>query len=501
VDRPLLNRTHWGDVLEVLRTWPDAFVHCAVTSPPYFGLRDYDVPPSVFGGRVGCAHQFVTVLKPKGNGSFTTEDNQGPGGLEDSESNAHSATRRPQISELCGRCGAWCGQLGCEPTPEMYVDHMVEVLHEVRRVLRPDGTLWLNIGDCFASNSSEPRVQAGSDMANRATGQEAICGSTRYRSGDIKSKDLIGVPWALALALRAPWRRCVACKEVTHGARWGSVRASDGARHVCPGCLSYAGNEVAEPGWYLRSDIVWAKRNQMPESVSDRPTKSHEFVFLLAKSETYFYDNHAIKEPLALESLARYERAARHKDGFGGPKMEALKERNPQAPTGHRAPPDGKNKRDVWFISTKPYKGSHYAVFPPDLVEIPVQAGTSERGACAECGAPWTRAVVEKRDTGMVGSQNKERVYGDGRGRPDSHIAGNVPWDPKSTEHRWERPCAHPDAATVPCIVLDPFIGSGTSGLVAHRLGRDFLGIDLNEDHVKMADERVRPEVQQGRLL
>lgn len=257
-----------GDALTRLREMPDNSVRCCITSPPYWGLRDY--------------------------------------GIEN--------------------------QIGAEMDLNDFLDKLVEVFREVHRVLTDDGTFWLNIGDSFTSGG---RTWRQTDKKNAARGMD-------YRPPTpegLKPKDLIGVPWRLAFKLQ-------------------------------------------EDGWYLRTDIIWHKPNGQPESVKDRPTRTHEFVFMFSKSERYFYDVEAVKEPTA--------------DG------------------------KGRRRRSVWSINTRPFRGAHFAVFPPELVEVCMKAGSEE---------------------------------GD--------------------------------------VVLDPFLGSGTVGLVANNLGRNWIGIELNEEYADIARERL----------
>ncbi len=358
---------HQGDCRAVLAGLEAGSVHTVVTSPPYWGLRDY------------------------GHGD----------------------------------------QLGLDPTPEEYVANMVAVFREVRRVLRDDGTLWLNLGDSYAASSN--------------TGGTASIQGSRKRMGamtskghgiptGLKPKDLVGIPWRVAFALQAD-------------------------------------------GWYLRSDIIWSKPNPMPESVTDRPTKAHEYLFLLAKSERYYFDADAVREPLNPENVAHHDRYSSRPVVGRGPNPD----RNDGGGTtqgGVGYNPAGRNIRSVWTIATQPYPGAHFATFPPKLVEPCILAGTSERGVCPECGAPWRR-VVER-----VGAEVKapRSAYGHGAGRNDggrSQLVGAA-----TSTTGWRPTCAHADTPTVPGVVLDPFGGSGTTAMVAQHLGRRAVLIELNPDYI-----------------
>ena len=291
-----------ADALEGLRTLEPESVHTCVTSPPYYNLRDYGV----------------------------------------------------------------AGQIGNEDTPEAFVEKLVEIFREVRRVLRQDGTLWVNIGDSYATRSG----------AQPPTNTRNSCGHTAKRiPSGYKYKDLIGIPWLLAFALRAD-------------------------------------------GWYLRQDIIWNKSNCMPESVRDRCTKSHEYIFLLSKSERYHFDLQAIKEPAGTKGNARSFRGGGAYTGGRSFNNSAEVARESHGNAKNEA--GTRNKRDVWTVSTTGFRGAHFAVFPEKLIEPCILAGCPEGGT-----------------------------------------------------------------------VLDPFTGSGTTGVVAKKLGRDFVGIEINPEYHKMALGRI----------
>ena len=237
-----------GDVRQLLAELPESSVDCCVTSPPYWGLRDYGIPPQVWGGDPGCRHDWNRMEGGRGKEVLPFEDSalRSPVSAKD----GHRAAT--EEGSFCSRCGAWRGHLGLEPTPDLYVEHMVDVFREVRRVLKPSGTLWLNLGDCYNAGTTARR-QPSLDRVGywQAAGS---MGDRRVKADGLKPKDLVGIPWRVALALQSD-------------------------------------------GWYLRADIVWAKPNPMPESISDRPTRAHEYVFLLSRSARYFYDAEAIREP------------------------------------------------------------------------------------------------------------------------------------------------------------------------------------------------------------
>jgi DNA modification methylase len=303
-----------GDCLEVLKILPSESVDCCITSPPYWGLRDYGVD----------------------------------------------------------------GQFGLEKTPEEYVAKMVEVFREVKRVLKKEGTCWLNLGDSYASNGGiqQPdRDNSGGfsgSSGNRTQPYSKAKGNfikPQSIRGNIKPKDLVGIPWRVAFALQAD-------------------------------------------GWYLRQDIIWHKPNPMPESVTDRCTKAHEYIFLLAKSQKYYFDNEAIKEKsVGEEPISRMK----IHNGLKQAKLQSLKSTTLGTPAN-----EFRNKRSIWTITTKPFKEAHFATFPEDLITPMVKAGCPENG-----------------------------------------------------------------------IVLDPFIGSGTTAVVARKFGRKCLGIELNPAYIKIAEKRL----------
>lgn len=381
-----------GDCRSVLPTLAAQSVQCVVTSPPYFGLRDYGVD----------------------------------------------------------------GQIGLEQTPDAYVAEMVAVFREVRRVLRDDGTLWLNIGDSYCNNASTseiPRAEQGNGsgvfcvpketqiQARRATPNRA----TAIIQSGLKKKDLLMIPARVAIALQAD-------------------------------------------GWYLRSDIIWHKPNPMPESAIDRPTGAHEHVFLLTKAARYFYDAEAIKE---VGDIPAGTRAAK-----GSNVRKALKDVNGRPPEYWDY--DGfRNARNVWTIATRPFSGAHFATMPPDLAERCIKAGTSERGACPACGAGYSR-ILEKRlvrtakgcHAGVIDARDIAADKGDqGANRQkDGHKPG---WARADITLGWKPGCACAPASPVPCVVLDPFGGAGTTGLVADRLQRDSVLIELSPDYGTMAGARM----------
>ena len=437
-------------------------VHMCMTSPPYWGLRDYGLA-TWEGGDAGCDHK-IRRFEQAGN----------------------SGSAGHQARVKCPKCGAVRHEpgIGLEPMLEEYVANIVQVFREVWRVLRDDGTLWLNLGDCYnAAPKGSLKGQDKSGLTSTRTQEHSPVG-VKPLLRSLKPKDLIGLPWRVAFALQAD-------------------------------------------GWYLRSDIIWHKPNPMPESVRDRPTKSHEYLFLLSKQPRYYYDAQAIAEPANPKHFSRYSCpiniGQKETSGAGRPGGAA------NTP-GMKRLIENRNRRDVWTIATQPYKGAHFATFPEKLVEPCVLAGTSARGVCPECGAPWER-MAGRGATKDVAPSSIDR-FGNGESGVhrkvgsqyqkwmDEHPIVTTGWRPtcdhyddryraeairpRSARQRaqqdaqykwwWKRIHARPGSDTWPvkqAIVLDPFCGSGTVGAVALKHGRQFIGLDLSAPYLKLARERI----------
>ena len=363
-----------GNCLDVLADMPAESVHCVITSPPYWSLRAYH-------------------------------------GDE--------------------------GMIGLEPTLEAHIERLVDVFREVRRVLRKDGTLWLNYGDAYWSNPGNNREDenVGSSFSN---GQRDI----RAKKGKaFKPKDLMLMPARVALALQAD-------------------------------------------GWWLRSEIIWHKPNPMPESVTDRPTSAHEKVFLFSKAPRYFYDAEAVRtERIDPENRNDWQRA----------KLGSAVDKRTDAYKPDKHQIKGANLRNVWQIATESYRGAHFATMPQKLVEPCIKAGTSAKGVCSECGAPWGRQV-EKNLRPSRGRLYTESPKSDAREAnnhgsnryADGHLPGSYEVKPLG----WSSSCAC-NADLSPAVVMDCFGGAGTVGLVAQRLGRRSICIEISPEYAEMARQRI----------
>lgn len=342
-----------GDAGERLKDLPAESVQTCVTSPPYWGLRDYG------------------------------------------ES----------------------GQIGLESNVNGFIENLSDIIDEVGRVLRPDGTLWLNMGDSYFGGG---RAQGKSKQDDAGRIQESNQGSY------VDPPD-----WGNASDVLKPKDQCLIPHRVVI--------------------------ELQERGWYLRSTVIWHKSTAMPESVKDRPTNAHEYLFLLSKNEQYFYDHFAIKEPMVT-------------GGEGSLK----------------------NKRDVWEIPGAGYGGDHFAVYPKELIEPPIKASTSEKGQCASSGKPIKR-IVEKGGVAYEDAGDRKRAEAPGSEISKGHnsvFQEGVIFDEQTVGWDYPDECEE----TEPQTVLDPFMGSGTTGIVALKHGRKFIGIDLNEKFINIAKDRIRSD-------
>lgn len=455
-----------GDCLAVLKTLPEASVHCVISSPPYWSLRDYGVQPSVWGGNPRCDHEFVSAGAKEGYTSKRKWQHtaNGRGEEQPAEKTLRDPVTRENFPEawnqveqgaFCRHCGAWCGALRLEPTPDLYVEHIVSVFREVRRVLRKDGTAWVNFGDSYAAGG---KGGGGSFMAERgdaAWKKRSALNGWRSAPKGLKAKDLCMIPARCALALQAD-------------------------------------------GWYLRSDIVWAKPNPMPESIVDRPTKSHEFMYLLAKTARYYYDAEAVRES-ATDTGRMNGRDGRDEDPRARPPGSA-----PRTLARLDYSALGRNRRSVWIIPTQPTPEAHFATFPEALVDPCLRAGTSEYGCCAICAAPFRRIVEKGEPLAEQKAVSGADASGEYVGEAVKNYDGTGAQNPSAVKVRilegmrarvttgWAPTCKCTDAGEPqPCTVIDPFSGAGTVGVVAANLNRRYLGIELNPDYIAIAERRI----------
>ena len=356
-------------------------------------------------------------------------------------------------------------EIGLEESPTEYVNQMVDVFREVRRVLRPDGTLWVNLGDSYIGGGragKNPEYHARHTMFGKTSegAETSKFGLPMKIPEGMKAKDLAGIPWRFAFALQAD-------------------------------------------GWYLRNDIIWAKPSPMPEPAKDRFTRAHEYVFLFAHPQSkgrYFYDQDAVRLPIKSTNTGEMRIPEQDVDKLSENFKDPMKKDATLSRDVRYAEIKGANGRTVWTVGNQPYAGAHFAVWPPALVEPMVRAGTSAHGVCASCGAPWKRvsaAVQTEPDLTQrtTSHYNTADRYGAGNG-------GNTGFDKFAAKMRegthgkqtvgWEPTCECVDPGPpVPATVLDPFSGSATTGMVALAEGRNYIGCDINPEFLELAVARV----------
>jgi len=411
------NKVYNLDAITGLRLLADESVDTIITSPPYYGLRDYDKAKTIFGGDPDCAHDWIEA------------DHQ-----------------------TCSKCGAWLGQLGLEPDVSGYISHLVMIFSEAWRVLKPTGSLWVVIGDSYSGSgigTNDYRTPASRSINKSSKPHPKVSVTQRLKS--VKAKSLILIPHRFALAM-------------------------------------------SEAGWIVRNEIIWYKPNTMPESVRDRFTRDFEHIFFFTKSRRYYFQQ--LLEPLSQGGLDRVKTFVKNGEVFDP-------ERHKTDPSGRTQSPMAilsanaekllkypfRNKRAVWRVSPGGYSKIHFAVFPESLVE-PMIKSTCPQLICQRCGYPYRviyRQTERERRGFKDGDKRNNVKRGDGR-------QGISEWSTLDSDNfsyeGFDDTCSC-GSETRPGLVVDPFMGSGTTAVVALNLGRDFIGFDLNPDYVKIAEERV----------
>lgn len=366
---PQTNKIHRMDALQFVRLLPDNYLHCVITSPTYYGLRDYGVE------------------------------------------------------------GHW----GLESTFGEWLEKHVLLFREIRRALRPDGVCFINMGDAYAST---PNGRSAADTKAAGGDDRTFRDKPINTAKEFRPKNLMGQPHRLVFALQ-------------------------------------------DDGWYWRDEIVWHKPNPMPESAKDRCTRAHEFVFMLTKNERYWYDQAAIREPAQDWGSRDRTNGKYHNPGTGLTPHTGLKDND--------FAERGRNKRSVWTVLPEPFAEAHFATFPTELIKPMILAGCPET-VCAKCGAPHVR--IEKADGGILGKSwhdhENDLMQGAGQvfkvGKVDTYTRKTIGFEPSCK-------CG---AGTMPGLVYDPFMGAGTTALVARNLGRDYIGSELNPEYIKIAEDRLR---------
>ena len=362
----ILNTIIQGNTLEVLKNIPDNSINMVITSPPYWGLRCYNTNPQVWDGDENCKHEWNTeIIRKRTNG-----DVPGKNSLI-AKCRPNDIVNRPDIiSNTCIKCGAWKGELGSEPTYEMYINHLIQIFDEVHRVLKDNGTCWVNLGDSYAGSNQGAGVNtpSGKQATNRGTNyMNSKTHKSLLKNCGIKAKSLIGIPDRFKIAM-------------------------------------------IDNGWICRNDIIWHKPNAMPESVKDRFTDDYERLFFFTKNRKYYFEQQLEYQSKPQKPVNKNQQNCNN--GYTTDRFSA----------GYRDyySQGGRNKRSVWSINTKPFKEAHFAIFPEELIETPIKAGCPENG-----------------------------------------------------------------------IVMDIFMGSGTTAVVAQKLNRNYIGIELNSEYIKIAENRI----------
>jgi DNA modification methylase len=505
------NRIYCGNALDILQTFPDETISCLVTSPPYWGQRKYagKEQNQVWDGRVDCDHEWI----PAGGGLLHENRNFSTGTQEEvlgTRQTTHIFKYDREGSNFCSKCGAWFGQLGLEPTPQLYCKHIVQVLHECRHVLHKDGTAFLNIGDTYAGGGGASGHTEQTQNLGRSTSSYGAVATGGIVPEGLKTKDLCLIPERLAILLQ-------------------------------------------ENGWFVRDRIAWLKKTSMPESVKDRRTRCWEYVWMLTKSKDYWYDADAVRTTHKRSYRTITWREREKKGATGGCLNTGSKQQLGTGWSHDLASPSGSNARNVIITGVEPlgyemcnlchhiyntreYRllgvaaeqtgiqkvprvcafcgstswTSHFAVFPKSLV-TPLILATCPAWVCRKCGKPRTRV---KRTIGSTVTEAMVRAgcnrNGNYHGQTMSVRKGSLSESPSDAKRsilksirKIQETTGWTDcgcrAGFDPGVVLDPFVGSGTVPVVAATLGRDWTGIDVSEDYVRLANERIRREGQRPR--
>ena len=437
-----------GDVRARLRDLPDESIHCVVTSPPYYNLRRYHEDPVWEGGDPDCAHAPV--------------DNDGS-------------------ASLC-RCGARLvmRQIGLEETVDDYVEALVKVFREIRRVLRKDGTAWLVIGDSYAKIDGRPQDNHGNPDSLAGRAPVEVLPDNRKRRGTARKHSPAQIAAStLQNGMISPTNSYFHRERPDERAQGQFLKTKD--LYLVPHRVGLA---LQRDGWYVRNDVVWHKAACLPESVTDRMTAAHEHIWLLAKSERYFYDHEAIREEIKPWTQATLRASS-------GVLMDDESQQHQHAGVREYEELKGANRRDVWTLhaATIPTPEDHPAMFPLEIPTLAIQAGTSEAGVCPHCGAPWARRKREPQQ--WVQGTKASRSRPDNRAMIDSRYRDGLA-QPGLKE--FAPTCGCPTHRPVAAVVLDPFGGAGTTGLAAAVLGRNAVLVELSAKYASGIVGRLQRE-------
>lgn len=492
---------------------PDESVHMVITSPPYHGLRKYaDLPDTIWDEVSGCEHEWGKKIEA-GDNRFRGE-NALTGGNPNAEINSGGKI----LSQFCLKCGAWRGQLGSEPNPELYISHLVEIFREVRRVLRPDGTCWINIGDSMASGKGTCYNPGGGEDSFDGVKNKKAAGVYPLDRGNIstlrkyglKPLDRVGIPERLILALQADgwywrstivWNKTNTMPESVAGWRWvkhkikvdNTDRGKEASRNTTEGRPQQDHN-----GKEFKNDAVWEDCPGCPKCVPNeglilkkgnwRPTDNFEYIYQLAKDVPYYSDGEAVRIAYT-EPLNRWGGNSMKNDTdktTGYKEMLKIGSTSAFRVGGNMRPnPAGANLRAVWTFPSTSCGYNHYAAFPPELPLRCIKAGSSEYGVCGECGAPYARIIDNK--PMVINRTNHAAESGIGIMSSGTMVEPN-----EVKTLGWKSTCNCKSDKVIPSLVLDPFAGTGTTLEVATKLGRRSIGYEISPTYCEMIRDRCK---------
>lgn len=472
-----VNKILNGDALTHLKELPSEFVNTIMTSPPYWALRDYGSSvETIWDGKENCEHEWNENIQAA-RGGYSENSIVGNNAL---------IKREPIKSNFCSKCNTWKGQLGLEPTFDLYIKHLCDIFNEVKRVLRKDGTCFVNLGDTYyGGNKDNEYITSKIQLGNK--GSQTVEGAKFKEAKELPSKSLCMIPFRFAI-------------------------------------------EMVNRGWILRNTIIWHKPNVMPSSVKDRFTVDFEYLFFFVKNKKYFFETqyeeiaessfndnrkdkglvpHKSGKSMDIQLIhgKTKEQKLTKQDLVGNPTYTGFNSRYKEsqyAMNGTSINSYGRNKRAVWKITTKPFKEAHFAVYPEELCETPIKAGCPEF-ICNKCAKPResifegtsneafnirVRDVKEDRIKHIDRIANEEEIENYEEGI--THVG-----EGRKFKELTDCGC---NVGFSSGIVLDPFFGAGTTGLVALKQNKKFIGIELNENYISIAKERLKPYLSQLKL-
>ncbi len=446
-----MNKIIQGDALTKLKELPDESIDCVMTSPPYWALRDYGTGGIVWDDNPDCEHEWGEKIITKERGDAAC------GNTGNHSKRIKGQEEKQQHGNYCQKCGAWKGELGLEPTFDLYIKHLCDVFDKVKRVLKKSGTCFVNIGDTYSSaptgNKGHIKNELFEGTPKGDDYRDKIANATKNKPKTrIKEKSLTMIPFRFAI-------------------------------------------EMVNRGWILRNTIIWHKSNCMPSSIKDRFTVDFEYLFFFSKNKKYYFEQQFEELAESTKKDKRLDKGlVKHKSG------KSNKDDCQYAIKGMCANSKGRNKRTVWNINSKPFKEAHFAVFPEELVETPLKAGCPKE-VCKKCGKPKKLNIEsqtqEKKKNVFLNTKYKnvkeEKLVR--QGFDSSRI-----WKNPIRKNKGYYPTCKCNEGFESGIVLDPFFGSGTTGLVALKQGKKFIGIELNKEYIDIAKKRLKPYLEQKSL-